>query len=289
MGHLQVRLLHGRIIISSKTEDNLFSPSVFHSRVFGHLFTCGPVSVKCDVGVRLYAESFNLLPQFPHMQYTKPSQLIHSPSFRCTGEDNQFREEERATYHDRRHGEEVRSLSSWPGPFGELVTRVVCGSVVRLLAHPSSRRISRSATLPLAHKVVQTKPRSQFSLLQLLLSHLFLRSNPLRKNYLAKTAPYKTYLSTQKKKMKKFGRSRPAVGSLPVCPCGAFGPARCSVAAQELSSQSWDQSAETARRISLRGAPWLVPRSKKVVGGEWGAGYVRWMLDCFSWENSCWN
>lgn len=51
----------------------------------------------------------------------------------------------------------------------------------------------------------------------------------------------------KKKKKKKFGRSRSVVGPLQVRPCGACGPARCRVvAAPELSSQSCDQSAETA-------------------------------------------
>lgn len=256
--------------------------------------------------------------QFPHVQKTKTKrknsnthqvlgvvEKTFSPKTLQRAKDArliQFRKEERATYHDRRHGEEVRSLSSWPGTLGSwgLALRVAQWSgswhiqppaASRQLPPPPLRPISRGHTPPLAHKVGQTKPWTQFSLSQFLLSHLFLGSNPLETKFGADFPPTKKIYSSKKRKEKKnFGRSRSVDGPLQVRPCGAFGPARCCVvAAPELSSQSWDQSAETARRISLRGATWLVPRSKKVVGGGWGIEYVRGMLDCFSWENSCWN
>lgn len=70
----------------------------------------------------------------------------------------------------------------------------------------------------------------------------------------------KTYLS---KERWSLVAAKPPSAPFQVRPCAAFEPARCCVAAAKLSGQSWDQSAENAPRISLRGATWLVPRSKK--------------------------
>lgn len=155
----------------------------------------------------------------------------------------------------------------------------------RLPPPPPLRPISRGHTPPLAHKVGQTQPWTQFSLSQFLISHLFLGSNPTETKHSAQISPYKKNIFIKKRKeKKKFGRRRSVVGPLQVRPCGAFGPARCCVvAAPELSSQSWDQSAETARCISLRGATWLVPRSKKKnnkkKSGGWWVGDWIWPWD----------
>lgn len=163
----------------------------------------------------------------------KTKKLQHSSSFGCSGEDLlpkkhfnsakdarsiQLRKEERATYYDRRHGGEVRSLSSWPGTLGSwglaLCVAQWSGSwhiqppaASRRLPPPPLRPISRGHTPPLAHKVGQTKPWTQFSLSQFLISHLFLGSNPRETKHSAQISPYKKYIHQKKKRKEKVWSS----------------------------------------------------------------------------------
>lgn len=112
-----------------------------------------------------------------------------------------------------------------------------------------------------ARKVGETEPWTQFSLSQFLISHLFFRILASQDEACVGADSQNNYLPKKFSAQLIGSRVRPFAAFLSAS-CGAFGPARCCVAAPELSSQSWDQGAETAWRISLRGATWLVPTKK---------------------------